>query len=428
MEPSGAVTVSETLALLEEWHPRLLAGRRGLDRRVSWAGTMRARLPAFEGFTGGELALLSLSTLRVLRSQVESLSLAGLVDELAGLGAAAIAIADPDEARAGRPADAHAREVATQRAEQHGIPLLELPPATPLVQVERAVIRYVVAQRERTAAPPPAASAEDVQAALRAEALQALLTGTYTSEPLMISRAGQLGFDLSQPHTVLSIEVLAETSPRDPNGRIAERVSGELQALASTLEFSLGAWVRVREHEVVALLPVPGDGGIPRLVERLRTLLERALGADGSQWSAGVGEPTQAPSGVQRSAEEARAAAQLGRQVLGAGHFARPSDLGIYRLLLTLRRAGELAPFVERTLAPLKGDKRTGEALVETLGAYFACNGNLSRAAEQLHLHRNSLLYRLHRIRELLGHDLEDPDLRLALQLALKGQRVLALG
>jgi purine catabolism regulator len=141
-----------------------------------------------------------------------------------------------------------------------------------------------------------------------------------------------------------------------------------------------------------------------------------------------LGDPAQAPAGVQRSAEEAHATSQLGRQVLGPGHIARPGDLGIYRLLLALRRSGDLTPFVERTLAPLKSDRRTGEALVETLEAFFACNGNLSRAAEQLNLHRNSLLYRLHRIRELLGHDLEDPDLRLALQLALKGRRVLALG
>jgi purine catabolism regulator len=44
-----------------------------------------------------------------------------------------------------------------------------------------------------------------------------------------------------------------------------------------------------------------------------------------------------------------------------------------------------------------------------------------------LQLHRNSLIYRLNRARSLLGYDLDDPEARLALQLALKARRVLEL-
>jgi purine catabolism regulator len=101
--------------------------------------------------------------------------------------------------------------------------------------------------------------------------------------------------------------------------------------------------------------------------------------------------------------------------------------LGVYRLLLSLRDSGALAPFVRQTLQPLDDDRRSGDLLLETLEVYFAHNGNALRAAQQLHLHRNSMLYRLRRVSELLGQDLEDPDVRLALQVALKGRRVLEL-
>ncbi len=116
-----------------------------------------------------------------------------------------------------------------------------------------------------------------------------------------------------------------------------------------------------------------------------------------------------------------------GCALLGPGQVAVPADLGVYQLLLALRDGGQLAPFVEATLAPLLADIRLGDALVDTLDAFFACNGNVSQAKDRLHLHRNSLIYRLNRARELLGRDLDDPELRLSLQLAIKGRRVLDL-
>ena len=110
-----------------------------------------------------------------------------------------------------------------------------------------------------------------------------------------------------------------------------------------------------------------------------------------------------------------------------ARHIARPSDLGVYRLLLALRERGELEPFIRRALEPLLRDQRHADTLIETLEAFFASNGNSTKAAERLHLHRNSLLYRLNQARDLLHQDLDDPETRLTLQLAIKGLRVLRL-
>src|SRR5260370_12290682 len=90
---SGQVSVREIVALLRRWQVRLLAGEAGLARPVSWAATMRVRLPGFEGFAGGELALLTLGTLRVLRAQVMELTLPIVVEQLAEIGVSAFAIA-----------------------------------------------------------------------------------------------------------------------------------------------------------------------------------------------------------------------------------------------------------------------------------------------------------------------------------------------
>jgi purine catabolism regulator len=53
------------------------------------------------------------------------------------------------------------------------------------------------------------------------------------------------------------------------------------------------------------------------------------------------------------------------------------------------------------------------------LQVYFEHNGNLSQAAEALFVHRNTLIYRMERIPALTGANLDDPEIRLAMQLAL---------
>ena len=59
---------------------------------------------------------------------------------------------------------------------------------------------------------------------------------------------------------------------------------------------------------------------------------------------------------------------------------------------------------------------------MRTLHAYLDERGSLVRCAERLHLHRNAVGYRMRAIREQLGVDLDDPDQRLALQLACRSR------
>jgi sugar diacid utilization regulator len=413
------------LRLLEPWQARLVAGERGLTRAVTWASVMRARLPAFEGFSGGELALLSLATLRSLRSQLATLTLPMVVDQLAETGVSAIAVAglsDDDASADGK--DSHG--AARLRADAQQIPLIALPANAPLHEIESATLAQIRGWRERQESEATgAAYVAQFRASLRSEALAALLSGAYTSEALMRERAAQLGYDLSQPYVAAHIDLGADTSPSSPGdgARAAE--------LAEALGVALGAWTLAREHATIALAPLANaERGVPGLRERLEALLGRVLGAQergGLAWSAGLGEPAIGPANLRQSAIEARDAANLGRLTLGPRRIARQSDLGVYQLLLALRDSGALAPFVRQMLQPLDDDMRSGDVLLETLDAYFANNCNAFQAARQLHLHRNSMLYRLRRVSELLGQDLENPDVRLALQVALKGRRVLDL-
>ncbi len=101
-------------------------------------------------------------------------------------------------------------------------------------------------------------------------------------------------------------------------------------------------------------------------------------------------------------------------------------DLSVYRLLLQIEHNPELITFYEETLGPLMAHENCPE-IVRTLESYFENNGNVSKTAEALFIHRNTLLYRLEKITSTLELDLNNPENRLAVQLALRIQRMKGL-
>lgn len=94
-------------------------------------------------------------------------------------------------------------------------------------------------------------------------------------------------------------------------------------------------------------------------------------------------------------------------------------------LLYGLRRSPELLAFVSEQLGPLfvEGDPRSRE-LAHTLEVYLQFSGHKAQAARALHLTRQSLYLRLARIERLLGVKLDDPDVVLALHLAVRAARL----
>lgn len=69
-----------------------------------------------------------------------------------------------------------------------------------------------------------------------------------------------------------------------------------------------------------------------------------------------------------------------------------------------------------RLLLPLiRADEERSSRLLDTLRAYYACGASVAKTAEKLFLHRNSVRYRLDRVRALLGADIDHPEVAAAL-------------
>ena len=258
-------------------------------------------------------------------------------------------------------------------------------------------------------------AALDAQDQLQIGVVDELLAGPVVDEVAMRERAVRLGYDLAKPHAAL---VLRLPEPH---------TASEMAELVRATERELGRRrlrgpLRPREASVSVLYPLetePAEVALKRLAEDLRLNVGNRLGRQ--DLCAGLGRYYAGLEGLRRAHQEAEQALSLGPLVLGTGRTIYFGDLGLYRLLFNIKEKQELLRFHEEMLGRLAAyDERTGSEMVSTLAAYFETKYSPTEAAERMHLHRNTFIYRLHRIREITGLDLDDPETRLALHLALR--------
>jgi purine catabolism regulator len=250
---------------------------------------------------------------------------------------------------------------------------------------------------------------------LRGDFVSNMLAGPPGDLSAAMQRGQELGYSLALPHAA----VLLNLEDASPN--VLARASAALQS--ELTRRNVAAPISRRESGVLCMLPISGPTRARDLVEQLR---ERLV-VDYPKLVMAVGTQALSLSEWRRSVEEAEQALLLGRQLFGTKRVLAFSDLGVYRLLVRLRETPELWTFYRETLSKLaEYDQRQGADLIKTLDAYFSHLGNLRATSEALHVHRNTLLYRLERIKEISGMDLDNAEEHFALWLALRAHRVLS--
>ncbi|MFH9606958.1 PucR family transcriptional regulator [Streptomyces sp. NPDC017448] len=156
------------------------------------------------------------------------------------------------------------------------------------------------------------------------------------------------------------------------------------------------------------------------LLASVREPLSAGLADDG-RLTLGVSAAVHSAEGLRGALEEARharrvAAARPGR-VCAAGHH----ELASHVLLLPFVPDDVRRAFTARLLDPLRDyDRRHRAELIETLEAFLDCDGSWTRCAARLHLHVNTLRYRVGRIEQLTGRDLARLEDKLDFFLALR--------
>ena len=129
------------------------------------------------------------------------------------------------------------------------------------------------------------------------------------------------------------------------------------------------------------------------------------------------GRPGVGASGAASSYREARTAEALGRRV-ASGPVTAYSDLRVFAAVQDAALSVGGQAFARETLAPLRQvDGQTGN-LEEVVHAYIAESGNLNATARRLHLHRNTMLYKLERASRALNMDVRTTEVQFMIWLA----------
>jgi DNA-binding PucR family transcriptional regulator len=254
----------------------------------------------------------------------------------------------------------------------------------------------------------------DAQHALERDLVDDLLAGL--DDGVAVARGELLGHDLTGPRCVVLVHWQEDSG--DALLRAVEWVAAELH---------LDVLVSHRDDAVVLVVD-PGAWWSDR--DRWPALHERIVAALGSPSAAlGVGGLASTPSELTRSHREAAQALAIRSASHNPFGVTRFDDLGVYRILAGGEGRRDVERFVREWLGTLIDyDAAHSGDMVQTLGEYCESGGNYDRTAHELGIHRSTLRYRLRRIRELSGRDLNDVDARFNLHVATRAVRVLRSG
>jgi sugar diacid utilization regulator len=241
----------------------------------------------------------------------------------------------------------------------------------------------------------------DTELRLRRDLVHDLLDGTDDASAL--SRAEALDYDLRRPHRVVIVEGRGRARAHDA------LLSAVRRAMRKTRQEGL---VETWSGDVAMVTAGQADW------ERLR----RAIVSDlGGQCHIGVGGTCARPSELPRSLREAGLALRLQKTLLPGSGACEYPRLGIFRMLAAIPDLTDIEEFVREWLGSLLDyDARRKAELVRTLTQYLEHGGNYDATAAELSVHKSTLKYRLQRIRELTGVELNDPDVHFNLQLATR--------
>lgn len=255
----------------------------------------------------------------------------------------------------------------------------------------------------------------EAEARAQGDFLWALAWGLQTKGMDISEKAEALGYDPRGRYWVALAETQEASTPRpwpaEVNGFL-DKTQREIRFVGQELAVDI---VTARHDRfVLVLVPSRNDDrtSLRDVVELIHARQDLAIGI--------AREPVNLQQ-LRNAYQEARRCLEIGQLVLGERCIADSRALMPFLMLDKLKDDDAALATARSALEPLLAYQKGSERpLLETLKMYLDENCNASAAARRLYLNRHSLLYRLNKIEELTGYDLDSRDDRFILELSLR--------
>ncbi|MFI9507969.1 PucR family transcriptional regulator [Nocardia sp. NPDC052566] len=243
---------------------------------------------------------------------------------------------------------------------------------------------------------------QSAEGRLAQELIQLIVSDAKPAE--ILSRLEVTGLGAAESY----IAVAAEADTLHP---------GELRTLLREILFGRRPAAGVVEEEAIALIPAGTDGTV---IDEIRgAVAALAPGLRGSRISVGVSGVVDG-EGLRGAVEEARYARRMAAARPQPASVVGHDELATHMLLLASVPDEVRRMFRLRLLDPLTNYDQDNRAdLVHTLETFLQVSGSWTKCAELLHVHVNTLRYRIQRIEELTSRDLSRLEDRVDFFLAL---------
>jgi hypothetical protein len=257
---------------------------------------------------------------------------------------------------------------------------------------------------------------QERDARVRLGALNAIIALTERPNASLLQQIGTLGWKTdgwctavhlriggnADPLRVLALtdEIRRVLADADVAGPLVERPDGWTSWLVDSTE--------------------PASTSFGELVVRFRRAIQAfAADREGMRIYAGIGRPYSGLVGLKRSLAEAQEAATIAQASGVRTAVQHIDELGVQRILVGWYTSEEFGDFARTLLRPVVNIDRD-EDLLRTLEVFLDNESSPTATSDMLGLHRNTVIKRMARIRQVLSVDLDDPDQRLAVQLACR--------
>ncbi|GGN15595.1 CdaR family transcriptional regulator [Streptomyces fuscichromogenes] len=245
----------------------------------------------------------------------------------------------------------------------------------------------------------------------------------------LVFRAAELGFDLRLRRVAVAFEVTVPSVP--VHRQSAHRQGAPTLALVRSELLRTVGEVFADPQDIIAttapgwigvLHRLPAAGSMASLAADCRRVTDVIAAQDGLTARAGIGEPATSVGGLHDSYQDACEALRLGNRVAGGSAVHLITDLRVHQVLTAVGQSARNR-LVDRTTADLRAQP-DWPALRDTITAWCESGFNLVRAAAALHVHRNTVVYRMNKIEQITGRPLREHRTTMALYLACLADRL----